>query len=51
VADLLTAHGTVVTLVPFTAAGQGVAAGAAALAAGLLYGVRDRFESSTARLS
>ncbi|MFE9839890.1 zf-HC2 domain-containing protein [Streptomyces sp. NPDC005551] len=34
-------------LAPFTAAGQGVAAGVALLAAGLLYAVRDRFDSST----
>ncbi|WP_225098081.1 zf-HC2 domain-containing protein [Streptomyces sp. CoH27] len=33
-------------LVPFTAAGQGVAAGVAALAAGLLFAVRDRFDRS-----
>ncbi|MFI6409167.1 zf-HC2 domain-containing protein [Streptomyces sp. NPDC050548] len=33
------------TLVPFTPAGQGVAAGVAALAAGLLYLLRDRFDS------
>lgn len=32
------------TLVPFTAPGQGVAAAVAALAGGLLYLVRDRFD-------
>ncbi|MGI5455988.1 zf-HC2 domain-containing protein [Streptomyces sp. CA-249302] len=32
------------TLAPFTAAGQGVAAGVAALAGGLLFLVRDRFD-------
>ncbi|MET9871460.1 zf-HC2 domain-containing protein, partial [Streptomyces sp. NPDC006386] len=31
-------------LAPFTAAGQGVAAGVAALAAGLLFLLRDRFD-------
>jgi hypothetical protein len=36
-------HGT---LAPFTAAGQGVAAAVAALATGLLYLVRDRFDAS-----
>ncbi|MFD5075413.1 zf-HC2 domain-containing protein [Streptomyces sp. NPDC058371] len=36
------------TLVPFTAAGQGVAAAVAVLAAALLYAVRDRFDSTTA---
>ncbi|MET7442710.1 zf-HC2 domain-containing protein [Streptomyces sp. NPDC004082] len=35
-------------LAPFTAAGQGVAAAVALLTAGLLYAVRDRFDSSTA---
>ncbi|MFJ1974213.1 zf-HC2 domain-containing protein [Streptomyces sp. NPDC087903] len=34
------------TLAPFTAAGQGVAAAVAALAAGLLFAVRDRFDFS-----
>ncbi|MER5753166.1 zf-HC2 domain-containing protein [Streptomyces sp. NPDC002088] len=38
------------TLAPFTAAGQGIAAGVAALAAGLLYAARDRFDSSSARV-
>jgi hypothetical protein len=33
-------------LVPFTAAGQAVAAGVAALAAGLLFAARDRFDQS-----
>jgi hypothetical protein len=32
------------TLVPFTAAGQGVAAAVAALAGALLFLVRDRFD-------
>ncbi|MET7701754.1 MULTISPECIES: anti-sigma factor family protein [unclassified Streptomyces] len=50
VAARLSADGTDVILAPFTAAGQGVAAGAAALAAGLLYVVRDRFESSRTAL-
>jgi hypothetical protein len=36
------------TLAPFTATGQTVAAAVAALAAGLLYLVRDRFDSSAA---
>lgn len=36
------------TLAPFTATGQTVAAAVAALAAGLLYLARDRFDSSTA---
>ncbi|MET7682720.1 zf-HC2 domain-containing protein [Streptomyces sp. NPDC005423] len=35
------------TLAPFTAAGQGVAAAVAALAAGLLYLARDRFDTRT----
>jgi hypothetical protein len=34
-------------LAPFTAVGQGVAAGIAALAAGLLFLIRDRFDQST----
>lgn len=34
------------TLAPFTAAGQGVSGAVAALAAGLLYLVRDRFDAS-----
>ncbi|MFF4354671.1 zf-HC2 domain-containing protein [Streptomyces sp. NPDC001530] len=38
--------GTGGTLAPFTAAGQGVAGAVAALAAGLLYLLRDRFDSS-----
>ncbi|MFF4254000.1 zf-HC2 domain-containing protein [Streptomyces sp. NPDC001663] len=38
------AHDATATLVPFTAAGQGVAAGVAALAGGLLFLVRDRFD-------
>ncbi|MET7572735.1 zf-HC2 domain-containing protein [Streptomyces sp. NPDC005492] len=36
------------TLAPFTAAGQGVAAAVAALAAGLLYLLRDRFDTRPA---
>lgn len=36
------------TLAPFTAAGQGVAAAVAALAAGLLYLARDRFDARPA---
>jgi hypothetical protein len=46
VALLLAAHAgqTHGTLVPFTAAGQGVAAAVAALAGGLLFLVRDRFD-------
>jgi hypothetical protein len=40
------AHGG--TLAPFTALGQGVAGAVAALAAGLLYVVRDRFDFSPA---
>ncbi|MET7847598.1 zf-HC2 domain-containing protein [Streptomyces avermitilis] len=38
------------TLAPFTVAGQGAAAVVAALAAGLLYRTRDRFDSVAARL-
>ncbi|BAC71775.1 hypothetical protein AQJ43_33710 [Streptomyces avermitilis] len=38
------------TLAPFTMAGQGAAAVVAALAAGLLYRTRDRFDSVAARL-
>ncbi|MEU3333397.1 zf-HC2 domain-containing protein [Streptomyces sp. NPDC002144] len=46
VALLLTAHAVQAdsTLLPFTAAGQGVAAAVAALAGGLLFLVRDRFD-------
>lgn len=36
------------TLAPFTPAGQGVAAAVAALAAGLLYLLRDRFDARPA---
>ncbi|KUN08218.1 hypothetical protein AQI95_09930 [Streptomyces yokosukanensis] len=49
VALLLTAHayqGGAGAPVPFTAVGQAVAAGVAALAAGLLFAVRDRFDQS-----
>ncbi|GHD99918.1 zf-HC2 domain-containing protein [Streptomyces alanosinicus] len=49
VALLLAAHayqGGAGVLVPFTAAGQAVAAGVAALGAGLLLAVRDRFDQS-----
>ncbi|MFD7813282.1 zf-HC2 domain-containing protein [Streptomyces sp. NPDC059785] len=38
-------------LAPFTAAGQGVAAAVTALAAGLLYAVRDRFDATPGPLS
>ncbi|MET9911228.1 zf-HC2 domain-containing protein [Streptomyces sp. NPDC006476] len=46
VALLVTAHAVQAdsTLLPFTAAGQGVAAAVAALAGGLLFLVRDRFD-------
>ncbi|NGO10794.1 zf-HC2 domain-containing protein [Streptomyces sp. HC44] len=50
---LLVTHATTApdaTLAPFTAAGQGVAAAVAVLAAGLLYLVRDRFDSSSAHV-
>ncbi|MGW2522510.1 zf-HC2 domain-containing protein [Streptomyces sp. NPDC001617] len=40
------AHDAKATLVPFTAAGQGVAAAVAALAGGLLFLARDRFDRS-----
>ncbi|MGW1724757.1 zf-HC2 domain-containing protein [Streptomyces sp. NPDC002306] len=42
--------GTEGTLAPFTAAGQAVAGAVAALAVGLLYAARDRFDSSSARV-
>ncbi|MFE9650834.1 zf-HC2 domain-containing protein [Streptomyces sp. NPDC006365] len=53
IALLSVAHATAArdeTLAPFTAAGQGVAGAVAALAAGLLYLVRDRFDSSSAHV-
>ena len=51
VAAYTSAHSADATLAPFTAAGQGISAGAAVLAAGLLYVVRDRFDASAARVS
>ncbi|MET7478550.1 zf-HC2 domain-containing protein [Streptomyces sp. NPDC005648] len=42
------AHDADATLAPFTAAGQGVAAAVAALAGGLLFLARDRFDRSLA---
>ncbi|MCX4906769.1 zf-HC2 domain-containing protein [Streptomyces sp. NBC_00878] len=49
VALLVVAHGTSHgTLAPYTAAGQGIAAAVAALAAGLFYLGRDRFDLSPA---
>jgi hypothetical protein len=51
VALLVVAHGTSHgTLAPYTAAGQGTAAAVAALAAGLFYLGRDRFDSTPARM-
>ncbi|MBV1935302.1 zf-HC2 domain-containing protein [Streptomyces sp. BV286] len=46
---VLTQRTTDGTLAPYTAAGQGVAAAVAALAAGLFYLGRDRFDSTPAR--
>ncbi|MFJ6902418.1 zf-HC2 domain-containing protein [Streptomyces hokutonensis] len=52
VASLLVAYNLHAgTLAPFTAAGQGVAAVVAALAAGLLYLLRDRFDTRPAAFS
>ncbi|MGW3410879.1 zf-HC2 domain-containing protein [Streptomyces sp. NPDC000888] len=53
VALLLAAQATAAdhaTLAPFTAAGQGVAGAVAAVTAGLLYLVRDRFDSAPAHV-